>query len=40
MPYLENIKNNLEMFFIDELLEAVEILSNYEFGELFDNLDV
>ncbi|PKY52833.1 hypothetical protein RhiirA4_470718 [Rhizophagus irregularis] len=37
--FLENIKNNMEMFFVDELLEAVEKLSNDEFEELFDSLE-
>ncbi|PKC55071.1 hypothetical protein RhiirA1_504521 [Rhizophagus irregularis] len=37
--YLETIKNNVEMFFADELSEAVEILSNDEFEELFNNLE-
>ncbi|GBB90493.1 hypothetical protein RclHR1_17480006 [Rhizophagus clarus] len=37
--FLENIKSNIEMFFVDELLEAIEKLSNDEFEELFDSLE-
>ncbi|CAI2194552.1 7418_t:CDS:2, partial [Funneliformis geosporum] len=37
--FLGNLKNNVEMFFADELSEAIEILSNDEFRELFNGLE-
>ncbi len=37
--FLQNIAKNFEMFFADELLEALDVLSSEEFGVLFDNLE-
>lgn len=39
MEYLKNIKDNFETFFSDELLDAVDSLSNDEFRNLFANLE-
>ncbi|RIB20258.1 hypothetical protein C2G38_2035381 [Gigaspora rosea] len=37
--FLQNIVKNFEMFFADKLLEALDTLSNEEFGILFDSLE-
>ncbi|CAG8502880.1 9226_t:CDS:2 [Gigaspora margarita] len=37
--YLKNIKDNFEMFFADELLEAIDILPSNEFEQMFNNLE-
>jgi hypothetical protein len=38
--YLKDICDNLEIFFADELLEALETLDTNEFDQLFDNLEM
>lgn len=40
LEFLKNLKNNFDMFFSDQLLEAVDLLSNEEFDNLFNNLEL
>ncbi|CAB5348503.1 unnamed protein product [Rhizophagus irregularis] len=37
--YLNNIKENFDSFFAEELLEAVDSLEAEQFGEIFDGLN-
>ena len=37
--FLQNLTTDFDMFFSDQLLEAVDLLSNEEFETLFDNLE-
>ena len=37
--FLQSLINNFDMFFSDQLLEAVDLLSDEEFETLFDNLE-
>lgn len=37
--FFENIKNNVEIFFADELLKAIKILPNDKFEKLFNDLE-
>ncbi|CAG8692292.1 8970_t:CDS:2, partial [Funneliformis mosseae] len=37
--YLNDIKENFNIFFAEELLEAVDYLDSEQFGEIFENLN-